>query len=570
MMQPLDKERKFRIAELVITIKLMSLVFFCIAIFIEIPKIFTQRTRILNMDLSMIQYQSLIAGIFLVVLFSFSLIIIRYYKRRYLSTTGEERKQTVFDIVEICLFIMLYSSLIVVSGLSASPYKFIYFFIMISATIQHGLKKGMVVSSVCAFILLAIDIIADPDKPNMSFQIDLILAGVFLMITWLVGYYRSVEAHYSERMANLAKLDDLTGLYSHGYFQINLSDQIKSAKRNGKNLSLMFVDIDSFKYFNDLYGHQEGDRVLKHIGAIIKNLIHEPNSAARYGGEEFTVLMYDAPEEVALNLAELLRSKIEEAFEDKYIEYGKLSVSIGVATYPKTAKSKDELIKYADDALYRAKSFHKNKVEYYQSILEEIKAEIDEDDIAIISSIKTLISIINAKDKYTYRHVERVVILCGLLADELGLSEYDKKILKYSAYLHDIGKINIPKDILVKKMRLTEEEWNLLKQHPADGVEIIAPVSSLEDTIPIILHHHERYGGGGYPAGLKGEEIPYLARVLTVVDSFDAMTSNRPYSIGKTYDEGIKELADCSGTQFDSDIAAAFTKVISQNREIFG
>ncbi len=440
---------------------------------------------------------------------------------------------------------------------------------MISTVIQHGLKKGMIVSSICAFLILSIDILAVPQKPNQYFQIDLILAGVFLMITWLVGYYRSVEAQYSNRMANLAKHDDLTGLYSHGYFQLTLTEQIKSSKRNDKNLSLMFIDIDNFKYFNDLYGHQAGDKVLKEIGNKIKTIIHEPNFAARYGGEEFMVLLYDAPEEVALKFAEELRGKIEGTFIDKYPEYGKITVSIGVATYPTMAKTKDELIKYVDDALYRAKSFHKNRVEYYQSVLEEIKKEIEEDDIEIISSIKTLISIINSKDKYTYRHVERVVIFCGIIAEELELSDYDKKILKYSAYLHDIGKINIPKEILIKKMKLTDDEWKVLQQHPADGVAILSPVKSLEDTIPVILHHHERFGGGGYPSNLKGKEIPYLSRILTVADSFDAMTSNRPYSIGKTFEDGIKELHDCSGTQFDPEIVEIFTKAIMKNKEIF-
>ncbi len=569
-MRPLDKERKFRIAELVITIKLMSLVFFCIAVFIEIPMLITESSRVFNVDFSLLQFQSLIAGLFLVVLFTFSLLIIRYYKDRYVNDNSDTKTKNSFDIIEIVIFILLYSTLIFFSGLNNSPYKFIYFFIMISTAIQHGLKKGIIVSAVCSFLILAMDIVVVPQKPNPYFQIDLILSGVFIMITWLVGYYRSVEAQYSNRMANLAKLDDLTGLYSHGYFQYIMTDQFKSSKKNGKSLSLMFIDIDGFRYFNDLYGHQEGDKVLKEIGGKIKQVIHEPNFAARYGGEEFTVLMYDAPEDATLNVAEQLRRKIEGTFVDRYHEFGKITVSIGVSSYPTTAKTKDELIKYADDALYRAKSFHKNRVEYYQSVLEEIKKEIEDDDIEIISSIRTLISIINSKDKYTYRHVERVVIFCGLLADELGLSEHDKKILKYSAYLHDIGKINTPKEIINKKMKLTDDEWRQLQQHPADGVDIISSVKSLEETMPVILHHHERYGGGGYPSNLKGEEIPYLARILTVADSFDAMTSNRPYSFCKTFEEGIDELYNCSGTQFDPQIADTFAKAIMNNKDIFG
>lgn len=201
----------------------------------------------------------------------------------------------------------------------------------------------------------------------------------------------------------------------------------------------------------------------------------------------------------------------------------------------------------------------------YTSILDEIKTNIDEKDIELVTSIKTLISVINAKDKYTYGHVERVVIYSRIIADKLKLSEYDKKILIYGAYMHDIGKINISKEILIKKMKITSEEWKILKQHPENGVEIIKSVESLKVLIPLIINHHERYDGKGYPNKLKGKEIPYLARILTVVDSFDAMTSNRPYNERKTYEEGIEELERCSGTQFDPEIVKAFIEVIRSN-----
>ena len=131
--------------------------------------------------------------------------------------------------------------------------------------------------------------------------------------------------------------------------------------------------------------------------------------------------------------------------------------------------------------------------------------------------------------------------------------------------MHDIGKINISNDILTKKMRLTKEEWEILKQHPKDGVEIIKSVNSLKAVVPLILYHHERYYGLGYPFGINWEEIPYLARVLTVIDSFDAMTSNRPYNKRKSYEEGLEELKRCSGSQFDKEIVEIFTELIKEN-----
>ena len=176
---------------------------------------------------------------------------------------------------------------------------------------------------------------------------------------------------------------------------------------------------------------------------------------------------------------------------------------------------------------------------------------------------------INIKDRYTYGHIERVVMFAKLLGNKLGLTDEEKKTLKYGAYLHDIGKINISKDILNKKMRLSNDEWEILKQHPANGVDLIKSVDSLEQVVPLILHHHERYDGRGYPSELSGNDISYLTRILTVVDSFDAMTSNRPYSTRKTYDDAIEELRRCAGTQFDSNIAEAFIKVVQENKNKF-
>ncbi|EKY28333.1 HD domain protein [Clostridium celatum DSM 1785] len=160
-----------------------------------------------------------------------------------------------------------------------------------------------------------------------------------------------------------------------------------------------------------------------------------------------------------------------------------------------------------------------------------------------------------------------MVIYSRIIAEGLGLDIEDKNNLVYGAYLHDIGKINISKEILNKKGKLTDEEWNELKQHPENGVEIIKPVKSLEKVIPLILHHHERYDGKGYPYNLKGEEIPYLSRILTIADSFDAMTSSRPYNIRKSYDEALEELKRCKGLQFDPELVDKFIEILSTHSD---
>ncbi|MBE6088543.1 MAG: diguanylate cyclase [Clostridium beijerinckii] len=479
-----------------------------------------------------------------------------------------KRYVDIINKIEIAVFIIVFSIIIFICGVNESQYKFLYLFIIITTTIQYGMKQGIVVSCISSLIILAMDIFMEPTViVNTYFENDLILAGVFILTAWPLGFYVKIEAEHIKKLEELINIDGLTELYNHRYFCDSLAEKVKNGDRNSKPVSMIFIDIDYFKQYNDTHGHQKGDYVLRRIGEIIKSNIGEEDIAARYGGEEFSIILPDANEEEAIQVAENLRKKIEctRFYGEESQPKGKVTVSIGVSVYPYKARNDIELIKSADDALYRAKFFNKNRVEAYTSILDEIKKNIDEKDIELVASIKTLISVINAKDRYTYGHVERVVVYSRMIADKLKLSKREKEILIYGAYMHDIGKININKEVLMKKMRLTDEEWELLKQHPANGVEIIKSVDSLKDIIPLIISHHERYDGNGYPNKLKGKEIPYLARILTVVDSFDAMTSNRPYNTRKTYEEAAEELEKCSGTQFDPEISAAFIEIVRKN-----
>jgi len=461
---------------------------------------------------------------------------------------------------------MVISTIVVIlTGKHESSYKFLFVFVIISSSIELSMKSSLKVSGLSAIIVLAIDLIFAPKAPsNTYFESDIILACVFLLISWTIGYYVDLGQKHIENLKDLANVDGLTGLYNHRYFYECLSELISKSKNDGTELSLLFIDIDNFKLYNDLYGHQKGDEALCIISSIMKDNVGKDNIVARYGGEEFAVLIPGDGPESAVKIAEKLRSEIERyPFEgEANLPGGKLTISVGVSSYPSKAKTVDELIKEADDACYRAKFLRKNRVEAYSSIFEEIENHVDAPEKEMVASIKTLIAVINAKDKYTYRHVERVVYYCAMLSEKLGLSEKEKKDLVYAAYLHDIGKINIPEEILTKPDALTPEEWELLKTHPQKAAEIIENIQSLQDLVPIILQHHEKYDGTGYPNQLKGEEIHYLARVLTVIDSFDAMTSIRPYQQRKTFTQGLEELHRCSGKHFDPEIVKVFVDCI--------
>ena len=487
------------------------------------------------------------------------------------STTKKfpEKYITRIQLVENFLFILLFFVIILLTDAEKSDFKFLFLFIIITATIQSGMKQGMVIAFFSSAIILTIDLVYGPSSvENLYFEKDLILAGVFILTAWPIGFYVKTEGEHIRKLESLVNEDSLTEVYNHRFFYDALREKLISYEKDNKPISLVLIDIDHFKHYNDSYGHQKGDEVLKIIGSLLKNNVREGDVVARYSGDEFTIILTDTSEQDAIKIAENIRTKIEDTYFDgeENQPKGRLTASIGISVFPDKAKNEVELIKYADDALYRAKFFNKNRVEAYYSILDDLKEDIEDKHIDLVTSIKTLISVINAKDRYTYGHVERVVIYSKLLTDKLELCKEDKKKLIYGAYMHDIGKMNISEEILNKKMPLTKEEWEVLKQHPAYGAEIIKPIDSLMDLSPLILYHHERYDGKGYPGNLKGENIPYLARVMTVVDSFDAMTSNRPYSNRKTHDEAIEELKKCSGTQFDPFIAKAFIEVIEENK----
>ena len=473
------------------------------------------------------------------------------------------------QIFENTMFMAVFLAMILISGKYESPNKFLFLFIITTSTIQSGMKYGISIAGVSSIIVLAIDLICLPNiNINPYFEDDLVLVGIFMLIAWILGYYVKLETEHIEELKNMVNRDGLTGVYNHRYFHDALREKIKDATDKNKPISLLYIDIDNFKYYNDLNGHQKGDEVLKAIGQLLSQSTRTMDIVARYGGEEFVVILPDADKQEGLMIAEKIRKTVESTYiiGQENQPTGNLTVSVGLATYPDNAKDDTELIKSADDALYRAKFFSKNRVEVYASVLDEIKKEINESEVELVASIKTLISVINAKDRYTYGHSERLVMFSRIMADKLELSERGKKDLIYGAYMHDIGKINIPVDILNKKMPLTNEEWESLKQHPEHGAEILRNVESLQSIIPLIKHHHEKYDGTGYPSGLKGKEIPYLVRVLTVIDSFDAMTSNRPYNKHKTYEEAFAELRRCSGTQFDPDIVESFIEAVNENK----
>lgn len=485
-------------------------------------------------------------------------VLVKKLSDKYYLTTS---------MIEHFFLLFIFSIIIFNSGAYESHYKILFLFIVITSTIQLGMKYGLIIAGVSSCFLLGMDLLMVPEHLiGIYFSDDIIICAIFFFTAWPLGYYNKLEKEHIEVLEGLVNIDDLTGVYNHRFFQQSVNESIARAESQGLSVSLLLIDIDYFKNYNDLYGHMEGDELLFALSKLIKKCVRDKDIVARYGGDEFAIILPGTNEEDAIPIGERIRKSIDNTYfkGQENLPNNKITVSVGVSTYPYKAKTKDDLIRSADDALYRAKFFNRNRVEVYSSILEELKEDIQEEHIDIISSIKTLISIINAKDKYTYGHTERVVIYCDTMAKELKLSYEDEKILKFGAYLHDIGKIEIPQEILNKKMKLTDQEWEYIKKHPTDGAEIIRPVPALKKVGTLVLHHHEKYNGSGYPKGLKGQEIPYLARILMIADSFDAMTSSRPYQTRKSYEQAFEELRKCKETQFDPELVEVFIKTLQE------
>ncbi|MBI4372540.1 MAG: diguanylate cyclase [Candidatus Omnitrophica bacterium] len=388
--------------------------------------------------------------------------------------------------------------------------------------------------------------------------------------------YKNVELRSAnEKLAELSVKDELTGLYNHRFFQEKMTEEFARATRYHYPLSCLMVDIDHFKAVNDTYGHQAGDEVLKELGQFFISHLRQADTVARYGGEEFVILLPHVGYDGANVLAERIRKKImDQSFGKTSSLDLKISISIGVSSYPEDpVDRKETLIFYSDKALYRAKGSGRNRVFLYRNMSKEYTDKVPEFKIseekvhqfrqrlfdvsemakrAYIEATKALINALEAKDPHTMGHAARVGHYSAIVAQEMGLGEDDVGIIEHAGLLHDIGKICIPDEILLKPGAYTHEEYEKMKAHPVLGYQIVKSIKFLAEESLIILHHHEWYNGEGYPHRLKGNEIPIGARVVSVLDAYDTMrAAGARYKRTLNCEEAVRELITHSGTQFD-------------------
>jgi diguanylate cyclase (GGDEF)-like protein/PAS domain S-box-containing protein/putative nucleotidyltransferase with HDIG domain len=422
-----------------------------------------------------------------------------------------------------------------------------------------------------------------------------------LGIFWDICDRRKMEQEQERLRAELeirAITDSLTGLYNHAHFFQRLGEEIERSSRYGRGFSILMMDIDNFKHYNDTHGHQAGDEALCLIADCIRTALRRSDIAFRYGGDEFTAILLHADSSRAQTIIKRMNRCVARRLKETGDPVAAcLGLSTGVACFPADAGTADDLVRIADAALYDAKRSARARgaLQREQATIEKLAsppeiadgkkqtalsvatrelaatprepsvpdapAELDLRTIAAVGAAAEI------KDPHIRRHQERVSQWAAALAEQMGLPSEQVQDIRIASLLHDLGKVSVSEHILNKPSKLTQEEFAKIKEHSALGAMIVAQVDGLRRLVKIIRHHHERFDGKGYPDGLARREIPLEARILAVADVFDAMTHERSYRKALTRAEAVAELERGAGTQFDPGVVRAFLTLLKSQGE---
>jgi len=333
--------------------------------------------------------------------------------------------------------------------------------------------------------------------------------------------------------------DSLTELYTREFFYEELK---RLNTKRQLPISLIMGDLNGLKLINDAFGHSMGDKALKRIGEILKETFRDEDIIARVGGDEFMILLPKTDEKTSQVIVE----RVKEKCRQRPLDIININISFGISTKTKSEKNINEVLEEAEDKMY----FNKLK-------------EGKEAKLNMINYLKEKLQKITFENN---GHYERLKIMAKEMADTLNFTEVEKEELKLLCEYHDIGKIGVPKKILQKKTKLTQKEWESMKKHSEIGYNIIKESREIISIDEFILQHHERWDGKGYPGLLKGEEIPKVVRIFSIIDAYDAMVNERPYKERMTKKEALEEIENKAGSQFDPNITKIFVELMKQSQ----
>jgi diguanylate cyclase (GGDEF)-like protein/putative nucleotidyltransferase with HDIG domain len=359
---------------------------------------------------------------------------------------------------------------------------------------------------------------------------------------------------YRDR-AEQAIRDPLTGLLNRRFLYEAFGKELERHARSGAAGSIALIDVDDFKLVNDTLGHIAGDGVLCEIGRIAMRVIRGSDSFARVGGEEFALLLPDTTQLDALMVAERLRRAIASApiLPDRTV-----TVSAGIASWPDDGLTLEELEGKADSALYWAKRNGKNLCAVATEV---VVPESGDARQGMLQHLHALVATIDSQHLNTRDHSQNVAAYAAAIGEHMGLTRERIVLLRRAALFHDIGKVAVRREVLNKPSRLTDVEFEEIKVHAVVGGAMLHH-SGFDVEADWVRHHHERLDGRGYPDGLPGSEIPIEARIIHVADSFEAMTSDRPYHQGRPIGDSVDELRRCAGTQFEPRVVEALVELL--------
>jgi diguanylate cyclase (GGDEF)-like protein len=369
----------------------------------------------------------------------------------------------------------------------------------------------------------------------------------------------------------LATVDPLTGIANRQAVLSRVDEEIDRAARYGRPLSVVLVDLDHFKRLNDTHGHAAGDRVLHHVAQLLNTSVRGVDLAGRYGGEEFLIVLPETDVDAAASLAEKLRRIVgssEVRLPDG--DSATITMSAGVAGGIGTVLRSDALVRDADNALYSAKALGRNQVYLFREsddqdtvrrspIASEARMQaLDVGRAAMTAAQDALLRTLAGRAAWAGKPSTLIAEASVALARSIDLPEGELDRIRTASLLHDLGKLAIPDEILGKCGDLAASEWRVVAEHPKIGQVVLEQAGAMRDAATIVLHHHEWYDGRGYPHGLAGTEIPIGARIVSIVDAYEAMIGGRPYRAAISHDEALAEMRRQAGVQFDPELVEMF------------
>ncbi len=385
---------------------------------------------------------------------------------------------------------------------------------------------------------------------------------------------RRALARLTDRLTatwTLATTDELTGVSNRQALLARLEEELRRAARYHRPLSVALVDLDHFKRLNDTFGHLAGDQVLRAVAGMLRGDMRAQDALGRYGGEEFMIVLPETDAEAAATVAEKLRRLL--ASSPVVLDDGTsvvVTLSAGVAGGMGGQLDLDRLIRDADTALYSAKALGRDQVFVFNEVHDDgrvRRAPIDPDAraaamevgrLALDAATTSLADALRERSGWAGRSSPLIAGSAMAMARSLGLPGREIERIRVASLLHDLGKLAIPDEILSKPTELEQGEWRVVAEHPKIGQVMLEHAGALRDAATIVLHHHEWFDGRGYPHGLRGEEIPIGARIVAIVDAYEAMVAGRPYRQPISHEAALAELRRQAGRQFDPDLVEQF------------